>query len=54
MPFMFLTNEKIEQSKIIGFTLGYEEGTNNPEGKRDWSLWIGGQLIPIPLEISEN
>ncbi len=33
MPFEFLTKENIYEGKVIGFTPGYEEGTDNPEGR---------------------
>lgn len=46
MPFEFLTNEKIEQGKIIGFTPGYEEGTNNPEGKAGLVFMDWGAVDP--------
>lgn len=33
MPFEFLTKETIQVGRVIGFTPGYEEGTDNTEGK---------------------
>lgn len=33
MPFQFLTKVDIAEGVEIGFTPGYEEGTNNPENK---------------------
>ena len=33
MPFEWLTKMKIEQGDEVGFTPGYEEGTDNPEKK---------------------
>jgi len=33
MPFKFLTNVEIEEGSEIGFTPGYEEGTDDMEGK---------------------
>lgn len=35
MPFEWLTDPKIEEGTEIGFTPGYEEGTDNPEKKAD-------------------
>lgn len=46
MPFEFLTNEKIDQGKVIGFTPGYEEGTNNPEGKAGTVFMDWGAVDP--------
>jgi len=42
MPFEFLTKVEIAEGVEIGFTPGYEEGTDNPEGKAgmvfmDWN-----------------
>jgi hypothetical protein len=41
MPFEFITKEKIDAGVVIGFTPGYEDGTDNPEGKggmfMDWN-----------------
>jgi hypothetical protein len=64
MPFEFITKEKIDAGVVIGFTPGYEDGTDNPEGKgemfMDWnglnpdeaknlgSLKFGGQLPVNP------
>lgn len=43
MPFKFLTNVDIEQGSEIGFTPGYEEGTDDMEGKGDTVFmdWFG-------------
>ena len=34
MPFEWLTKVKVEEGTEVGFTPGYEEGTDNPEKKR--------------------
>lgn len=46
MPFEFLTKEKIEEGKVIGFTPGYEEGTDNPEGKAGTVFMDWGAVDP--------
>jgi len=52
MPFNLLTNEKIQEGSVIGFTPGYEEGTDNPEGKSgtvfmDWGAVNPDQAINL-------
>lgn len=46
MPFDFLTKETIIEGKVIGFTPGYEEGTDNPEGKAGLVFMDWGGLNP--------
>lgn len=46
MPFDFLTKETIVEGKVIGFTPGYEEGTDNPEGKAGLVFMDWGGLNP--------
>jgi hypothetical protein len=46
MPFEFMTNEKIVEGKVIGFTPGYEEGTDNPEGKGGMIFMVWGAVNP--------
>lgn len=46
MPFNFLTNEKIDEGKAIGFTPGYEEGTDNPEGRAGLVFMDWGGVDP--------
>jgi len=45
MPFEFLTKVKIVQGTVIGFTPGYEDGTNDPEG-RGMIFMVWGGLNP--------
>jgi hypothetical protein len=63
MPFEFLTKVKIAKGSIIGFTPGYEEGTDNPEGKggtvfMDWgavnpdeAINLGKLIFGEPLSV---
>ena len=65
MPFEFLTNIKIVEGSIIGFTPGYEEGTDNPEGKAgtvfmDWgavnpdeAINLGKLIFGEPLSVGK-
>lgn len=46
MPFDFLTKETIVEGKVIGFTPGYEEGTDNPEGRAGLVFMDWGGLNP--------
>ena len=51
MPFKFLTKEKISEGVTIGFSPGYEEGTDNPEGKggvfMDWGAVDPDQALNL-------
>ncbi|MGQ9607967.1 MAG: sugar-binding protein [bacterium] len=46
MPFEFLTKETINEGKIVGFTPGYEEGTDNPEGRAGLVFMDWGGIDP--------
>ncbi len=46
MPFEWLTKEHIEEGSVVGFTPGYEEGTDNLEEKADLVFMCWNALNP--------